>query len=77
VSKRDSIAVAPLPAAYSAAHQALAECLRLDECATWADQDAARASYARQAKDDSLRLMALEIQLRAERRLHESSTLRA
>jgi len=62
---------APLPAKYEAARLAIAECERIDECKTWADKAAALASYAKQAKDDSLRQMAVRIQARAERRAGE------
>ena len=59
---------AQLPQRYEAARSAIAECERIDECKDWSDKAAAMASYARQAKDDSLRVMAVRIQARAERR---------
>jgi hypothetical protein len=62
---------AQLPQKYEAARSAIAECERIDECKTWSDKAAALASYARQAKDDSLRVMAIRIQARAERRCGE------
>lgn len=62
---------ARLPVVYETAQKALAECSRIDECKDWADKAAALASYARQAKDDSLRVMAVRIQARAERRCGE------
>jgi hypothetical protein len=62
---------APLPQRYEAARAAIAECERIDECKNWSDKAAAMASYARQAKDDSLRVMAVRIQARAERRCGE------
>lgn len=62
---------AKLPDTYRAARHALSECSRLDECADWADKAEALASYARQAKDDSLRRMADRIQARAVRRCGE------
>jgi hypothetical protein len=62
---------APLPQRYEAARAAIAECERIDECKSWSDKAAAMASYARQAKDDSLRVMAVRIQARAERRCGE------
>jgi hypothetical protein len=49
----------------------VAECSKVDECKSWADKAKALASYARQAKDDSLRVMAVRIQARAERRAGE------
>ncbi|HEY4749683.1 MAG TPA: hypothetical protein VIH60_04785 [Steroidobacteraceae bacterium] len=64
-------AAARLPATYEAAKAAIAECERIDECKSWSDKAAALASYARQAKDDSLRVMAVRIQARAERRCGE------
>jgi hypothetical protein len=62
---------APLPAVYEAAQKALAACSKIDECKTWADKAQALASYARQANDDSLRVMAVRIHARAERRAGE------
>lgn len=64
-------AAARLPGVYEAAQKALAECSRIDECKTWADKAAALASYARQAKDDSLKVLAMRIQARAYRRMGE------
>lgn len=62
---------AQLPQKYEAARRAIAECERIDECKTWSNKAAALASYALQAKDDSLRVMAVRIQARAERRCGE------
>jgi len=62
---------ARLPATYEEACKALWKCSRIDECKSWADKAAALASYARQAKDDSLRAMAERIQARAVRRCGE------
>jgi hypothetical protein len=62
---------ARLPATYEAAQRAIAECDRIDECKNWADRAQALASYARQANDDSLRVMAVRIQARALRRAGE------
>lgn len=59
---------APLPKAYEAAKAALAACTRIDECADWANKSQALASYARQAKDDTLQKHATRIQARAIRR---------
>ena len=47
------------------------EAIQCDECKNWSDKAAALASYARQAKDDSLRVMAVRIQARAQRRCGE------
>lgn len=60
-----------LPANYERARSALAETVELDECKTWADKSAALASYARQAKDDSLQKLAMRIHGRAVRRAGE------
>lgn len=60
-----------LPATYEQARKALTECTRVDECREWADKAAALASYARQAKDDSLLRLAQRIQLRAVNRCGE------
>ncbi len=60
-----------LPQCYEAARAAIADCEQIDECKNWSDKAAALASYARQAKDDSLRVMAVRIQARAERRMGE------
>ncbi|HEV7611419.1 MAG TPA: hypothetical protein VGO37_06060 [Steroidobacteraceae bacterium] len=62
---------ARLPATYEAARTAIAECERLDECKTWADQAAAMKAYAVMRDDRTLHNTALRIQLRAERRLGE------
>lgn len=66
-----SIAKAPLPAVYSQARQALAQCWKMDECKDWSDKAAAMASYAKQSKDKGLYEVALRIQARAERRCGE------
>jgi len=62
---------AQLPATYTAAQKALAECSRVDECKDWSDKAQALASYARQAKDSTLHNLALRIQSRAQRRMGE------
>ena len=62
---------ARLPAAYQAAQTALANCISLDECKTWADKAQALASYARQADDDALEKQAMRIRSRAIRRCGE------
>ena len=66
-----SISSARLPQTYETAKNALAECSRIDECQAWADKAEAMASYAKQAKDESLRKMADRIQARAIRRCGE------
>lgn len=48
------IATAKLPAAYTVAKRALAECGKVDECKDWVDKAAVLGSYARQSKDESL-----------------------
>ena len=60
-----------LPATYQAAQKAIARCSRIDECKSWSDKAAALASYARQARDHTLRIMAERIQARAVRRCGE------
>jgi len=62
---------ARLPASYEAAKNALAECSHVDECQAWADKAEAIASYAKQAKDETLRKYADRIQARAIRRCGE------
>jgi hypothetical protein len=62
---------ARLPVVYEKAKRALAACGRIDECKDWADRAAALASYARQAKDDTLFNHARRIQARATRRQGE------
>jgi hypothetical protein len=64
----EEVAQAKLPARYEAAKTAIAECDRIDELKDLADKHAALASYARMAKDDTMRLMAIRIQERALRR---------
>lgn len=66
-----TIANAPLPATYEAAKKALALCASMDECQDWANKAEAMASYAKQAKDETLRSMADRIRSRAVRRLGE------
>src|SRR4051794_13750686 len=65
------ISKAKLPSTYEAARHALANCSQIDECQKWADKAEAMASYAKQSKDQSLRLMADRIQARAIRRCGE------
>ncbi len=62
---------AQLPATYQEAQKAITQCARIDECKDWSDKASALASYARQAKDHTLRLMAERIQARAVRRCGE------
>lgn len=56
---------ARLPASYEAARVALAHCSKIDECKKWADKAEALASYAKQANDRTLHVMADRIQARA------------
>jgi hypothetical protein len=60
-----------LPANYSAAKVALAQCARIDEAKDYADKAQALAVYAAQAKDESLLNYAKRIQTRAVRRQGE------
>jgi hypothetical protein len=66
-----SVTNAKLPAVYESAKLALAECLRVDECADWANKAQALASYAKQADDDGLYKQAVRIRARAIRRCGE------
>jgi len=65
------IGSADLPATYEDAKNALARCESLDECKDWSDKAQALASYAAQAKDDTLERMAQRIRARAIRRSGE------
>jgi hypothetical protein len=71
LSDLPSVANARLPVVYETASRALAACSSIDECQEWADKAQAMASYARQAKDETLRKMADRIQARAIRRCGE------
>lgn len=62
---------ATLPQTYEAAKNALERCAQIDEAKRWSDKAAALASYARQANDQSLRVMAQRIHLRAVVRIGE------
>jgi hypothetical protein len=66
-----SVPAASSPANYQAAKLALSRCEQVDECWEWNSKAAAVAEYARQAKDDSLIIMAQRIQARAIRRTGE------
>jgi hypothetical protein len=59
------------PQLYTAARAALMRCDQVDECAEWASRAAAIASYARQARDETLKVHAARIQARAVRRMGE------
>ena len=56
---------------YDAARAALKACVSVDEVKDWADRTAAIEAYARQSKDNELRKMAIDIRMRAKRRLGE------
>jgi hypothetical protein len=60
-----------LPVSYTRARDALTRCDALDECIGWSNKAEALASYAKQARDESLRLMAGRIHDRAVRRAGE------
>jgi hypothetical protein len=60
---------AKLPDLYVNAKQGLAQCVRVDECKSWADKAEAIRSYARQAGDDELMKTAMRIKGRAIERL--------
>lgn len=62
---------AKLPQAYEGAKTALAHCVDIDECKSWADKAQALASYAKQANDEELMKMATRIRARAVRRAGE------
>lgn len=66
-----NVGAARLPQSYESAKSALANCVSIDECQTWADKAAALASYAKQADDDELMKMATRIRDRAIRRAGE------
>jgi hypothetical protein len=53
---------------YQEARSALEKCSHLDECQKWADKAKALASYAKQADDDTLCVLATRIKARAIRR---------
>jgi len=65
------IEAADMPALYTSAVQALAECDAVDECQGWADRAAALSCYARQRTDQTLFDYAKRIQARAVRRCGE------
>lgn len=67
ISRQD----APQLIRYEAARTALAECVRIDEAAEWADKAAALKTYARQRDDKTLEDMATRIRARAVRRCFE------
>jgi hypothetical protein len=65
---------ARLPALYEEARAALSRCASIDECQEWANKAEAIASYAKQARDSSLRDYADRIKARAVRRSGELLT---
>jgi hypothetical protein len=60
-----------LPVNYVAACQALALCVKIDECKDWEDKAAAIAAYAAQQENPGMERDAKEIRLRAARRIGE------
>lgn len=56
---------------YDAARSALEACVAVDEVKDWANAAAAAEAYARQAKDKDMRKMAIDIRMRAKKRLGE------
>jgi hypothetical protein len=62
---------AKLPANYIAARHALAQCVKIDECAKWAAKALALQSYARQMKDEQMEHDAERIRNRAMQRAGE------
>ena len=66
-----NVANARLPETYENAKIALATCNRIDECQKWANKAEALASYAKMADDDTLRKLAVRIQVRAVNRCGE------
>jgi hypothetical protein len=66
-----NIANARLPKTYEHARLAIQKCKDVDECKDWKDKAAALASYAKQAKDETLYKNALKIQARAIERCGE------
>lgn len=62
---------AQFPQNYEIAKTALANCVQIDECQSWADKAAALASYARQSSDDELMKYAVRVRDRAIRRAGE------
>jgi hypothetical protein len=60
-----TISDAKLPIAYERAKEAIAECDRVDECKDWINKSEALASYALQARDNTLYESAVRIKARA------------
>lgn len=56
---------------YAAALKAIAECERVEQCMAWKETAAALASFAKCSNNDGLRVLAVRIQARAERRCGE------
>lgn len=71
VTIRRLVPEAALPGNYERAKRAISECKEIDECKDWSDRASALASYARQARDTSMRDAALRIMIRAEDRVGE------
>lgn len=62
---------AKLPVSYEQASQAIAECVRIDECKSWSDKAEALRSYARQSRNKEMEKDCMRIRARAIRRCGE------
>jgi hypothetical protein len=58
-------------ARFDTARAALEACVEVDDVKEWADSAAALEAYARQTKDKEMRKMAVDIRMRAKRRIGE------
>jgi hypothetical protein len=61
----------PMPVVYQNAKQALITCTKLDECKDWADKMSALSSYAKQADNPELEILAKKIRAHAMKRCGE------
>jgi hypothetical protein len=69
VLPQSKIDQAQFPQLYLGARKALQECARIDEVKTMQDKTQALATYAKQAQNKELQVLARRISLRAERRM--------